>query len=539
MHKLFTLLFVFAVYFSYGQITIDVRSLGAVGDSATLNTTFIQQAIDSVSNSGGGTVLIDNGIYSSSTLVLKSNVTLRVTPGTRLKAPADDASYPFIPYNTRSWADTYTQQSLLFAEDAVNIRITGGGIIDGNGFQFGFLSITKNLRPFGLRLHQVNNLIIDSIYLTQSPQWMGHIMNCQNVHINAVNVYNQCWGSNDGFDIDGCNTVLVENCNFDTNDDCVPIKTESDSTCRDITVRNCIMATYERPVKVGNESLGPIINVHFENIVVNQSSFGLTQIPLNAVYVAIADGGSADSIFIDSIKVNTLYTTPIFVKLNMRDNRYDTTGPAPLPKYVRNVWISNVVCPGTTIPCSVTGLPGYDVQNIYMDNISITVPGGGPAVTGNLPELATNRPECNMWGDSLPAYGLFVWHENGLYLDNFCVTTDTTDVRPEYYFIDTMNIPPFQNMGGCTKNYNNITGVTQDRPVVYPNPASDRVTVDHLSAQVEGLIIYSMTGERVAMFPTLGRTNLSIPVNGLTPGVYILNAIGNNYSANTRLVVVR
>ena len=539
MRYLITPILLFTFCLTFGQINVDIRTLGAVGDSATLNTIFIQQAIDSVSNHGGGTVLIDNGIYSSSTIILKSNVTLRITPGTKLKAPANDAAYPFIPYNTRSWSDTYTQQSLIFAEDASNIRITGGGIIDGNGFQLAYLSITKNLRPFGLRLHHINGLIIDSINLQQAPQWMGHIMNCNNVHINAVTVYNQCLGSNDGFDIDGCRTVLVENCNFDTNDDCVPIKTHSDSTCRDVIVRNCTMATYERPVKVGNESLGPIINVTFQNITVNHSSFTLAQVPLNAIYVAIADGGSADSIFIDNIQVNTPYTTPIFVRLCQRNNRYDTVGPPPPVQYVRNVFISNVTCTGSIIPSSVSGLPGYDVENVQMRNINLTVPGGAPAVTGSLPELPTTRPECNIWGDSLPAYGLFVWHQNGLFLDSFCVTTVSPDVRPEYYFIDTLNIPDFQVTNGCSKNFNSIADLEKDNIRIYPNPANDRVTVDNLPAQVEALVIYTLTGERVSITPTLQRNRASIPVSNMQTGVYILNAVGNNYSANTKLVVVR
>jgi polygalacturonase len=310
------LLFVLASYLSFSQITVDVRSLGAVGDSATLNTTFIQQAIDNVSNAGGGTVLIDSGIYSSSTIILKSNVTLRITPGTVLKGLAD-ASYPYIAYNTPSWPTyQYTQQSMIFAEQASNIRITGGGTIDGNGFQINFLSIAKNFRPMGLRLHDINGLIIDSINLRQAPQWMVHIMGCSNVHINAVDVYNQCWGVNDGIDIDCCTNVLAENSHFDTNDDCIPVKTQAnDSVCRDVTIRNCTMATFERPVKVGCESFGPLINIRFQNITVNASSYALSETPLNAIYIGIADGGSADSIFIDSIQVNTLFTTPVFIRL--------------------------------------------------------------------------------------------------------------------------------------------------------------------------------------------------------------------------------
>jgi len=535
------LLLVLASILSYSQVIIDIRSLGAVGDSATMNTTFIQQAIDNVNSAGGGTVLIDSGIYSSSTIILKSNVTLRITPGTKLKGPGAHALYPYIQYNTPSWPTyQYTQQSLIFAEQASNIRITGGGTIDGNGFQFDFLGVSKNFRPMGLRLHDINGLIIDSIHLIQAPQWMAHIMGCSNVHINAVDVFNQCWGVNDGIDIDFCRNVLVENSHFDTNDDCIPVKSQAnDSVCRDVTIRNCTMATYERPVKVGCESFGPLVNIRFQNITVNTSTFGISETPLNAIYIGIADGGTADSIFVDSIQVNTLYTTPIFIRLCERDFQYDTAVPHQQPKYLSNVWISHVNCPGTIIPSSVSGIQGYDVENVHLDNISLTVPGGGPAVTGNLAGLDSMRPECNIWGDSLPAYGLFAWHVNGLFLDNFCVTTDTTDVRPEYYFIDTTHIPALTINNSCTRNYNGIRDVEENSISVYPNPTSGLVNVSNLPSQVEALILYTITGERVAMMPTLGRSNLSVPVDHLPSGVYILNALGNGYSANTRVVVLK
>ncbi|MDB5284817.1 MAG: catD [Bacteroidota bacterium] len=253
----------FAAGISYSQISIDVSTLGAIGDSSAINTSIIQKAIDSVFNAGGGEVIINNGVYISSTIVLRSNVTLRVTSGTTLRAMPNDADYPSLPYNVRSWSDTYTTHSLVFAEDENNIRITGGGTVDGNGFGIGYLSISKNYRPFGLRIHDCNNVIIDSINLRQAPQWMGHIVGCTNVHINAISIYNTTWGSNDGIDIDCCRNVLVENSRFDTNDDCLPIKTHSEGICRDVLVCNCTMASYERAIKVGNETLGPLVNIRF------------------------------------------------------------------------------------------------------------------------------------------------------------------------------------------------------------------------------------------------------------------------------------
>jgi polygalacturonase len=307
MKYLFTSLLLIATYISFGQLSIDITTLGAstgLGDNAP----FIQKAIDSVSHHGGGEVIINGGSFTSNTIILKSNVTLRVTHGSTLLAlPVD--TFPDIPYNTRSWMDTYTDKSLIFAEDANNIRITGGGTIDGNGNQLVYLLDSSDVkrRPFGMRIHGVDTFQVDSITLRQAPQWWGSIDSCQNVHIFNTTVYNQGFSSNDGIDISSCINVLIENCSFDTDDDPLPIKTETRSICRDVMVRHCQMATFERAVKVGCETLGPLVNIHFQDITVVPSSnttVGAVEVPFNMMYISVADGGSMDSNIFPEYKRN-------------------------------------------------------------------------------------------------------------------------------------------------------------------------------------------------------------------------------------------
>jgi hypothetical protein len=537
MRKVFYLFFLLISYTGYGQLSIDVSSLGAVGDNSTVNTTIIQKAVDSVSNYGGGEVVINNGTYITSTIVLKSNVTLRVTSGTTLKALPNNSDYPDIPYNVRSWSDTYTQKSLIFAEDAKNIRITGGGTIDGNGLQLGYLSVSKNFRPFGLRLHEVDSLTIDSITLRQAPQWMGHITGCRHVHINAIKIYNQCFGSNDGIDIDCCRDVLVENSDFDTNDDCLPVKTHSDSICRDVLVRNCTMATYERAVKVGNESLGPLVNIRFQDITVHPSSFPLPTVPLNAIYCAIADGGSADSIFIERINVTTPSQTSVFVRLCNRGNQFDSLAPPPTVKYLRNVWFKDITAvSSTTIPCSVTGIPGHPAENIHFKNVVITVPGNGPVGTSSQPEMETTRPECNIWGNTLPSYGLYVRHVDGLTLDSFCVIAQAADVRPLYYFEDTSGI---EVLNACSVVPTGITETNDMDISVYPNPTDGYLHISNLPQQAEAVVFYNITGEQVNVISLLGRNEAICNLSGFPAGVYYMNVVGKNCFITRKVVMAK
>ncbi len=539
MRNLFILLAVLTFHITAAQLNIDVSTLGAVGNGTTVNTDFIQQAIDSVSNNGGGEVIINNGIYMSSTIRLKSNVTLRVTSGTTLKAVPDYADFADMPFNVRSWNDTYTTCSLIFAEDASNVRITGGGTIDGNGFSAGYYSMTPKLRPHGLRIHAVDQLTIDSITLRQAPQWMAVLFDCSNVYIHDVTVYNLCFGVNDGIDIDCCRNVLVENCNLDTNDDPMPIKTHSEKVCRDVLVRNCTFATFERAVKVGNESLGALINIRFQDITVNTSSFAINLLPQTPIYLAVTDGGSADSIYFERIHINAPCQTPIFIRLSLRGLQYDNNAPAPVCKYLRNVWLRDITATATsTIPCSITGIPGHPVENINFENVMITEPGNGPLTTGNVPEQITSRPENDIWGDSLPPYGLYVRHVNGLHLDSFCVFNVLPEARPFYYFEDTTGITGTAILNHCSPSLG-LNDTKLDETVLYPNPVSDILYLKNIPPNVETVTLYSPEGKQIAVIPVSGKTESHIRVSDVPSGIYFLTVAGKDYLVNRKVIIVR
>lgn len=104
------------------------------------NTKAIQAAIDACTE--GGKVVIPSGIFMSGALYLKSNMTLELEKGAVLfgspNADHYDSNYLLYPYSTdtRSWAliNAYSSDEGGMLE---NIRITGEGTIDGNGWKYG------------------------------------------------------------------------------------------------------------------------------------------------------------------------------------------------------------------------------------------------------------------------------------------------------------------------------------------------------------------------------------------------------------------
>ena len=67
----------------------DVKTYGAKGDGVTLDTRFIQNAIDEAHNNGGGVVEISTGTYKIGTLILRDNINLHLQAGAVLLGSPD------------------------------------------------------------------------------------------------------------------------------------------------------------------------------------------------------------------------------------------------------------------------------------------------------------------------------------------------------------------------------------------------------------------------------------------------------------------
>lgn len=95
----------------------EIREYGAVDDGRTVNTAVIQNTIDRCHQAGGGTVLIEGGVYLCGTIFLRSNVTLEIAQGTVLKANPDISDYARIPIITdiamrKHWTDAFSTEKI-------------------------------------------------------------------------------------------------------------------------------------------------------------------------------------------------------------------------------------------------------------------------------------------------------------------------------------------------------------------------------------------------------------------------------------------
>ncbi|NCB05121.1 MAG: hypothetical protein EOM69_06315, partial [Clostridia bacterium] len=104
----------------------------ARGDGKTLDTEAIQRALDDAAGTGG-TVRLPRGVFLSGELFLRSDLTLWIDRGATLLGTQDHSQYPLMTPCDSLCAHRQLGRGLIYGEGVHNVRVTGGGTIDGNG----------------------------------------------------------------------------------------------------------------------------------------------------------------------------------------------------------------------------------------------------------------------------------------------------------------------------------------------------------------------------------------------------------------------
>ena len=420
----------------------DVRGYGAVGDGVKLDTRAIQAAIDACESAGGGRVYLSNGTFLSGGIRLKSNVTLCVEAGAVLLASRNK--------------EDYAGRSLIYAESAENVAVVGHGVIDGHG------AVSKEfpkVRVHPIHLVRCKNVKIGDVTFRDSTTWVQHYFQCENVAIDGVTVdsrinpdiekprYATAAGRNeDGLDINSCQNVRVSNCQINSDDDAIVLKSTSDIACRNITITNCVVSSNASAIKFGTESGGG-----FENVAVSNCTIYDTR--NSGIALMIVDGGRLDGVNVSNIVMRNVKGSAIFIRLGNRARRYNRD-EKPGVGSVRNIIISNIQAIEVggwiepigkrVIGCHITGLPGFGVENVTLDNIRIKFKGGGTVKDAlrEIPERPEAYPSCRMFG-TLPAYGFYVRHAKNIEFHHLDLGFQNEDLRPALVFDDVKDLEIF------------------------------------------------------------------------------------------------
>lgn len=378
--------------------------------AAAKNQKIINAAIRKCAKAGGGKVVIPAGKYSTGPVTLLSDVNLCVEKGAELVFAFDRTLYPLV-YTRWEGLDLWNYQPCIYAIDCRNVALTGEGTINGNGNDDGNWWYMKGLKEHGyhegvdewqgtakvgpraelikmsdnnvpvserrfgmgkgLRPQLVNfvrceNVLIEDVKLLNSPFWVIHPVFCKNMTVRGVHVYNN--GPNgDGCDPESCEDVLIENCTFNTGDDCIALKSgrngdglRAAAPCRNIIVRKCRMADGHGGVVIGSEISGGCDNVFAEDCDMDSPNLDrVLRIKTNT-----CRGGVNQNIFMRNIRVGQCREAVMRINLMYEPNEIAERGHIPT---VRNVYMENVTCGKSKYGILINGLD--DQSQIYNINV--------------------------------------------------------------------------------------------------------------------------------------------------------------------------
>lgn len=515
--------------------SFDIRAYGAVGDGNQLNTEAIQAAIDACAEGGGGTVYFPAGRFLSGTIYLKSNVTLHLDAGAVLLGSTNLDDYPVEVPEHRSFADNYMDKSLIYAEKVENVSIRGSGIIDGQGgcpaFQLVIIpgrkyyieerpevirSLANNFkeRPAIVRMIECENITVKDITFKDAASLVQWYLACEDVTIDGISVHSVANHNNDGIDIDNCEKVRIANCEIRTGDDAIVLKSTSNRICKNVTVTNCILSSGSNGFKCGTESNGGFQDITVDNCTIYETGNG-------GISLELVDGGTFDRVSVSNITMRDA-SGGIFIRLGNRARSFKEGMERPGMGSMSNIIISNVQAIGVhKFGCSITGLPGFPVKNVTLENIRMKYNGGGTQADADraIPELPEAYPEFKMFG-MLSSYGFFVRHVENLRFQNLDLDFEDEDYRPAVIFEDVHGLdlsgfaakPP--EGGGPTVRFHNVRNALIHGCRV-PSGTNTFLNIDGEQTEKVRLIGNDLTGAKKAFErdPPVTRKNVQMEGN--------------------------
>ncbi|MBQ0046880.1 MAG: glycoside hydrolase family 28 protein [Prevotellaceae bacterium] len=379
--------------------------------SAKVNQKAINRAIAACSKAGGGKVIVPEGTWNTGAITMLSGVNLNIQKGATLLFAFELDLYPVV--ETR-WEGLgcYNISPLIYANGQHDIAITGEGTIDGNGSteawwfwqqtkaRFGWKEgmysmipsraqlqtmsedgtpISKRIfnkknpmRPQTVNFMNCERVLIQDVTLLRSPFWVLHPVLCTDVTVRGVKVIND--GPNgDGCDPESCNRVLIENCMFQTGDDCIAIKSGRNKDgrmwnvpCQNVIVRNCQMKDGHGGVVVGSEISGGYKNLFVENCQMDSPNLErVIRIKTNT-----CRGGIIENIYVRNVEVGECSEAVLKINLIYEPKEKAERGHIPT---VRNVLLENVNCKKSKYGAYIAGLDDQDeIYNITVKRCNWT-----------------------------------------------------------------------------------------------------------------------------------------------------------------------
>jgi unsaturated rhamnogalacturonyl hydrolase len=355
----------------------------------------IAAAIAACTQAGGGRVVVPAGEWLTGAVTLKSNVNLHVARGATLKFSTNPADYPTV-FTRWEGVECMNYSALIYAFGQENIAVTGEGTLDGQASDENWWGWTRrkegqpapasadrnalndmgekgvpveqrifgaghHLRPNFITPYRCKNILIEGVSIVRSPMWELHPTLSENITVRGVQIHSH-GPNNDGCDPESSRDILIEQCVFDTGDDCIAIKSGRNNDGRRVNVpsenfviRGCTMMDGHGGVVLGSECSGDIRNIFVEDCRMDSPNLDRAlRLKSNA-----RRGGILENIFMRRVQVGQVKEAILTV-----DFQYEEGANGPEHPVARNIRIEQVTSTGSPRVMYLAGIPGGTIDGI-------------------------------------------------------------------------------------------------------------------------------------------------------------------------------
>jgi hypothetical protein len=362
--------------------TFDVRALGATGRRDDNATAVFRQAVEACAAAGGGQVYVPAGDYTVGTIHLRSHVTLHLEAGATL----------FLS-QAREDFDT-SPRTMIWAEDASNIGITGRGTLDGLA-QYVFTEMRgldpeiaaeieiaraagidmrryyrTGMQTYMVILNNCRDVLLRDVSILHSPLWTVRLNDCDGVHVDGVYIFSDLErGVNaDGIDIVSSRNVRISDSVIVTGDDAIVLKAigrggRPAQPVENVTVTNCVLTSSSTALMIGTETQADIRHVLFSHCVIRNSNKGFG--------INVQDGAVVSDVIYSHLTIDTgrrhwnWWGSAEMCKVVLKQR----TAKSPIGA-IRDVVIDGIIARprGTS---TITGHASRPLDNIRISNVQV------------------------------------------------------------------------------------------------------------------------------------------------------------------------
>jgi len=396
---------------SFLDKTYLVANYGAKVGGFFDNTQAFKNAIRTCSENGGGVVLVPPGKYLTGPIHLENNVNFHVEEGAEIIFSTNPADYPIV-HTSFEGTEVMNYSPLVYAYQKTNVAVTGKGTLNGQannenwwswsgsssyGWKKGMFSQADPLnrlrlvdmaeegvavsnrifgeghylRPSFIEFFDCKNAMLKDLKIVNAPFWIIHPIKSTDVIIDGVTVTSH-GPNNDGCDPEYSKNVIIRNCNFNTGDDCIAIKSGRDADGRrvaikseNIIVQNCKMFDGHGGVTIGSEISAGVSNVYVENCEMNSPNLDRAiRLKTNT-----RRGGLTENIYVRNIEVGEVGESVLGIDMfySVHGNQSGNFMPRIENIYFENVKVKN----GGRYGILAKGQKDSPIKNIVFKNVTI------------------------------------------------------------------------------------------------------------------------------------------------------------------------